>query len=443
MATRPGLGLRATQRQGLAPQARLGLRLLGLPTAALGEELGRLAAENPFVTLDPSAPPATARPHGTRSSFEIATDTVAEAVDLGSHLRLQLAVLPLGAAEQRAARAITWSLDENGLLDATLAEIAEATQAEAAEVETALAAVQGCDPPGVAARDLAECLALQLERRGTDRAVARRALLALADLARGQIGVAAARTGLSGDVLRRIAADLPLLSAAPAAAFAPVAQAITPDLILTFDESGQPVVQSNGTGTEVRLDARLRRSLTEAEAVSEQLRALADEAATLVSALRFRARTLVAVGTAIVAHQLGFLDPARRAPMRPLDRQQIAERLGLHPSTVGRAVGGKYLAAPTGVFALSAFFSAQLGPDGPSAHAVQQRLAQLVAAEAPDAILSDEALAQMLQREGVDIARRTVAKYRGCLGIAPSHIRRRRKAQTRGDGPKRPSGPRR
>ncbi len=433
MAVRPGLGLRTRQKLSLTPEIRQGMALLSMPTLALADELRRLADENPFLLLEDPQP--TGQGGTERSAFDIARDTVAEPQSLGAALRQQLAAMTLEDPVRQAAEAVTWALDERGYLDSDLTQLAEVTGLPQTVLQDGLHAVQRCDPAGVGAEDLRDCVRLQLIRLGLDEAAAGRAVGVLKDIADGHLTAAAQATGLTKADLKWVAQRLPDLSVVPAAAYAAAATPILPDLVLTFDAAGQAHLAETRAGPVVRLDGDLRQRLRNTAQDSPNLTQLARDGERLVGALRFRSKTLLRVGHAIVAHQLGFLDPTRMAEMLPLRRADIAADLSMHPSTIGRAVADKYISTPRGTFALASFFPARLGPGPQSAHAVQARLAQMIAAEGVDSVLSDETLAQRLQLEGVDIARRTVAKYRGCLGIAPSHIRKRRKALRRGDGP--------
>lgn len=434
MATRPGLNLRTTQRLAMTPEIRQGMALLAMPGAALAEELARQAEENPFLSLE--MPTRGAAVSG-RSAFEIASDTVAEIVDLGTHLRAQLGTLDLEADVARAARAITWALDDRGYLDTSVEQVADAAEVTPEVAQTALETVQRCDPPGVAALDLRDCLRLQLIAHGIDPRAASAGIDALEDISAGKWRAAVHSGALTLESAKRIGALLPTLTSVPAAPFDTPARTLTPDLAVSFAEDGTVrLTETKGLHPTLTLDARLQGEMREATETSPQLHAYARAGTQLIRALSFRSDTLLRVGAAIVAHQRGFLDPADTDEMAPLTRQTIAAELSLHPSTVGRAIAGKSLAWSGGTLPLSVFFPTQLGDAGPSAFTVQHRLAELVRAESPSAVLSDEALARQLQREGVDIARRTVAKYRGCLGIAPSHIRKRRKAKRGEDGPK-------
>ncbi len=434
MATRPGLKLRTTQRLALTPEIRQGMALLAMPGAALAEELARQTAENPFLSLD--MPARTATPSG-RSAFDIASDTVAEVADLGSHLRAQLGTLDLDDQTARAARAITWALDDRGYLDTTIDEVASAADVAPDVARTALETVQSCDPPGVAARDLRDCLRLQLIARGIDPRAASAGIEALEEISAGKWTAATHGTRLSLETAKRIGAVLPDLTSVPAAPFEAITRSLTPDLVLSFTADGRAeLTETQGLYPTLSLDARLQDKVRSSDDASAELQAYAASGTRLIRALTFRSDTLLRVGGAIVAHQRSFLDPAQIGEMTALTRHSLAGELSLHPSTVGRAIAGKSLAWPGGALPLSSFFPTQLGATGPSAFTVQQRLSELVRAERAGSILSDDALARQLQREGVDIARRTVAKYRGCLGIAPSHIRKRRKAKRGEDGPK-------
>lgn len=413
MAAATGLHLKARGNQRLSRDMMQGMAILARPAATLRAELEAAMLENP--ALDLAEPMAQGFGDG-------ATDRIRADPDLGSLLRDQLRLERLPQAVLRAARTITWALDDRGWLDMDLAEIASLADTSPEEAAAGLAAVQACQPAGVAARDLPECLALQLVAGGEDPSVARAAAACLPDLVAGHWKRASDTSGLDIGTLKRLAALLPALTAAPGAGFGAAARALLPDLVVRVEADGTLTV---GLKRGVLPNLRLHPGLPDDGRLAEARR----EAEGLIRALSFRRSTLLRVGAAVAEHQRAWLTGAADA-LGPLERQTVAAELGLHPSTVGRAVQDKAIDTPHGVLPLSALFPGTLdrSGDGPSVHAVQQRIARLIAAETGGRVLSDSEIAARLSEEGVDIARRTVAKYRGCLSIPPSHVRKRRKA---------------
>lgn len=418
MAQTPRLtpSLRQTQRLALTPGLRQGMHLLHLPTDALIEDLAALSTENPLLELRRPAPPAPGP--------QIAdTDTLAD------HVARQLALMPLDAEIAQLAEFLTGDLDDDGYLSSSTAELAELLALPPARIEAAVRALQACEPAGIGARCLAESLALQLIDHGIAPDEAQAAARHLDLLAEGRWTAAARATGLTRDRLGRIAALIPHLSPTPAARFGPTPPPLIPDFTVTKGPDGTLGVQfTEGSQPELVIDTALLASLSaNAPDIVKTYRAPSQAA---ISALAFRQSTLLRVTRALVTHQHRFflLGPDH---MAPLSRAALAETLGLHASTVGRAIAGKALEFNGAVMPLSRLLTPALaGSDGQaiSAFAVQQRIRRMVDAEPPAAPLSDDQIAAALRREGVDIARRTVAKYRGCMKIPSSFDRRRQKA---------------
>jgi RNA polymerase sigma-54 factor len=323
-------------------------------------------------------------------------------------------------------------VDEAGYLGEPLAEVAGRLGCPAAAVEAVLARLQQFDPSGVFARTLRECLALQL--READRLDP--AMAALLDhlelLAAADFGALARHCGVRADDLPEMIAELKALDPKPglAYAFEPVT-AVVPD-ILVQPTRGAWRVELNGA-TLPRLlvnhsyyvELARRASDKPAKAyLSERFQA----ASWLVKALDQRARTLLRVAEAVVAHQLPFLTHGVHR-LRPLLLRDIAEATELHESTVSRATADKYVATPRGNFPFRYFFSNALpGVAGGASHAaeaIRQQIKAMIEQEDPSNVLSDDQIVLGLRREGVAVARRTVAKYRESLAI-PSSVRRRR-----------------
>jgi RNA polymerase sigma-54 factor len=409
--------LRTRVRLGLSARVLGALAILRLPAAELSELLAAEAAANPFLL--PAAPPAGPTAGGIDAEGLARPDPSWQ-----QDLMLQLGRLALPPAVARAALLLVGELDSRGWLDVPLSEIAAREGLDLADLEAALAAVQSCDPPGVGARDLAECLALQLIDLGLSPAEARATVAELPRFARRDLPGLQRALGLSVEgvaarieLLRRLTPDPVGHRGAP-----PPAPRL-PDLVLVRSLTGPDRVALAHEALPLpRLDA----------ALAERARAegfgadLLDRALTLLRAVESRGATLLRIGDWLVQRQAPALRDGPGA-LRPVSRAECAAALGLHPSTVGRAVQGKALLADGRLWPLERLFP---GPAvrgdaaGPANAAVAHRLAMLIAAEPAGRPLSDAALAARLAAEGVDIARRTVAKYRDRLRIPPAHRRR-------------------
>ncbi len=418
---KPGtrLGLVQRQRLALTPAVRQSLEVLRLPAATLSERIAEELGRNPLLVRAGGGRGATA---------DFLPDLVAAEPGLLERLHAQIGLMPLDAPVRQAAEYLAGTLRDDGYLDATPAEIAAETGQPVAVIEAGLAALQACDPPGVGARDLAECLALQLLDRGLDRPIADAVVGMMADFAAARWARLEIGLGLPRARLQEIAALLPGLVPHPVAGLSAPVQALRPDLVARFRDGEIVVELARDALPRLRLDhALLQRSADDAFVAECRARAEA-----LIAALRQRGATLLRIGRHLAEVQAGFFSQGEAA-LQPLSRRQLAEALGLHPATVGRAVADKAIDVEGRLFPLSVFFSAPLpGPGGTMAAgaAVRRRIAALIAAEPAAAPLSDARLCAILRGEGVDIARRTVAKYREALRL-PSSADRRRLYRTR------------
>ncbi|TCP40220.1 RNA polymerase factor sigma-54 [Rhodovulum marinum] len=421
MNFRLSLSPRPTQGLRLTPGMRNGLAILRMPAADLSAELHRAAAENPLIRLHDPLPDAA-------QAGWTPADTLAAPDPLGERLRRQIALMPLDPATAAIARFLTGDVGEDGYLDAEAAETLTALGAAPDQIEAAIAALQSCEPAGVGARSLEECLALQLREHGVPEAEARAACTHLDLLAEQRFAALAAATGLSEPALRRMAEILPRLTPRPGDSVNGDPLPPVPEILVEEGPDGQfTATLDRHMLPNVEVDTNLAEGLARGAGGTR----MRDEAQGLVRALRFRERTLRAVAWLILSHQHRFFSEGIEH-LAPMTRAEMARALGLHPSTVGRALADKALSFRGAVHPLSLFVSPALpgpGARGVTAYAVQQRIRRLIDDEPPDDALSDDRIAEMLRGEGVDIARRTVAKYRQCLTIPSSFDRRRRKAR--------------
>lgn len=408
------LELRLQQRLALTPAVRLRLSMLRMVPADLDEALAREAAVNPFLRHQPR----------NRLVLTVAPDLLlAAAPALHEDLRGQLALMRLPKAVAGLAQELVAELGEDGLLAVDLPDFAELQGVALPLAEAALTALQACDPLGIGARDSAECLCLQLVDRGLSPQQAAATLAQLPVLARQDWAGAGAALGLDPAATQVRAALLRGLSPRPVLAQDQSVQRLEPDLRAQRRGDGSvKVVADSRTQPRVALDAAMiRRAQAEGFGAEHLLRAQA-----VISALAQRQSTLERIGDWLARTQAAFFDhgPGSLAPASQLD---LAAALDLHPSTISRALSGKAIDVDGRLWPLSVFFSRALPAVGGavSSRAVQRRLAEMIRAEDPAAPLSDDKIAEKLREQGVDIARRTVAKYRQGLRIPPSSTRRR------------------
>jgi RNA polymerase sigma-54 factor len=324
-------------------------------------------------------------------------------------------------------------LDEAGYLRGDIADAGERLGCPPARVARVLARLQEFDPPGVFARDLAECLALQLRDRDRLDPAMQTLLDNLPLLAARNAAALMRLCAVDAEDLAEMVAEIKSLDPRPGHAFDPtVAQPVVPDIIMRAQPEGGWAVELNPeTLPRVLVNnryyarvTRRARSKAEREYLSDRLQA----ANWLVKSLHQRAITILKVAAEIVRQQEGFF--RRGVPaLRPLILRDIADAIGMHESTVSRVTTNKYMATPRGLFELKYFFTSSIaaskGGESHSAEAVRFRIRDLIAGEASHDTLSDERIVELLQQQGVDIARRTVAKYREAMRI-PSSVQRRR-----------------
>ncbi len=316
-------------------------------------------------------------------------------------------------------------LDEAGYLRSGLDGAAERLGCPAARVERVLARLQEFDPPGVFARDLPECLALQLRDRNRLDPAMQLLLDNLPLLAARNAPVLMRICGVDAEDFADMVAEIKSLDPRPGHAFdPPLAQAVVPDIIMRAQPQEGWIIELNAETlprvlVNNRYYARISgaaRNKAEREYLTDRLQA----ANWLVKSLHQRATTILKVASEIVRQQDGFFRHGVPA-LRPLILRDIADAIGMHESTVSRVTTNKYMATPRGLFELKYFFTSSIaasrGGDAHSAEAVRFRIRGLIEGEPSHETLSDERIVDLLQEEGVDIARRTVAKYREAMRI--------------------------
>jgi len=316
-----------------------------------------------------------------------------------------------------------------------VADIALRLGVSVEEVEEVLASVQGFDPSGVGARCLKECLAIQLKERDRyDPPMA--ALVRHLDLAARRDFTALRRIcGVDDEDLADMFAELRMLNPKPGSRFGstPV-QPIVPDVAVRAAPDGSWLVELNSDTLPRVLVNQTYYAKVVRNSKDRERAYLADCLQTanwLVKSLDQRAKTILKVSTEIVRQQDAFLAHGVRH-LRPLNLKMVAEAIGMHESTVSRVTSNKYMSTPRGIFELKYFFTSAIasseGGEAHSAEAVRHRIRTLIDGESADDVLSDDTLVRLLRESGVDIARRTVAKYREALRI-PSSVQRRREKQ--------------
>ena len=487
MTLAPRLDLRQSQSLVMTPQLKQAIGLLQLSNLELEAVLMDAAAANPLlqvsgqegekeVKADPKAEePAEAGSAGGESALDIAAELIDRDRDTGDfpdfaasgggglegdfsgdfaprggptlseHLHDQLCMVHAAPEQIFIARQIIGQLDEAGYLTIPLEELARDLGVAVLDAEAALRVVQSLEPTGVGARDLGECIALQLAERDRLDPCIRLMLANLDLLARGNLAQLKRMCRASDEDIAEMIADIRSCDPRPGHVFGiEPAPPVVPDVLVRGDGAAGWLVSLNRENlprlvVDRAYHARVSPSCRDKAASSWLGEQLAD-ANRLVRALDQRQRTILTVAREIVKRQEGFFRRGVSA-LVPLTRREVAEATDLHESTVSRVTANKFLHCPRGCFELRFFFASGVSASGggeqgsdqgaASAEAVKAAIKALIDAEPADGILSDDALVSELKKQGYEIARRTVAKYREAAGLGSSVQRRRQKALAR------------
>jgi RNA polymerase sigma-54 factor len=362
------------------------------------------------------------------------SETLTPDISLAEHLSQQLTQAGLSPVDRMIGAALIDALDDWGYMRADVRELADRLGASEADVLRVLGIAQGFEPTGVMARDIPECLGLQLKER--DRLdPAMQALLQNLDLlAKGHADRLMVVCGVDREDLADMIAEVRSLTPKPGAAFGgEPAPSVAPDVYIRQAPDGTWVVELNSDALpRVLMNQRYYATVSKSAKREEDKQFVAECAANaswLVKSLDQRAKTILKVAREIVRQQDGFFAHGV-AHLRPLNLKTVATAIEMHESTVSRVTSNKYLSCARGVFELKYFFTASIasadGGEAFSAEAVRHQIKGLIDAETSREILSDDRIVEILREHGIDIARRTVAKYRESLRI-PSSVERKRK----------------
>jgi len=351
---------------------------------------------------------------------------------LGDHLRSQLSVSVFSEDIRDAAETIIGNLDEDGYLTAPLEEIAAMGEHTQEQIEAALKAVQSLDPAGVGARDLRECLLLQLESRNAKGGVAWQIVanhLRLVEMRQlRELAKVLARPPEHIEIAVRV---IKRLNPRPGLRYSgPGARVVEPDVYITKDGDNWIIQMNDEEIPQLRLNSQYRKMLDRDQGATKDVRDYVRERYTsaiqLMKNIEQRKQTILKVCESIVRRQMDFLAQGLDF-LKPMMIKEVAEEVGVHPSTVSRAVAGKYVHTPQGVFELRYFFSeAVQGPSGSATPLLllKRRVKKMIEEEDSAHPLTDEQITAMLQASGIQVTRRTVAKYREDMKIPSTHQRR-------------------
>lgn len=357
---------------------------------------------------------------------------VSSPVRLPDHLRQQLSLVVMPEEIREAADSVIGNLDDNGYLVATLDEIATYGEHPLEDVEKALEEVQSLDPAGVGARDVRECLMLQMESRGGKGGVAWQILdehMKLLELKQYRelarlLGRPPEHIDLAIEVIKGLDPKPGLRYCGPGA------RAVEPDVYITKEGDDYLIELNDDDLPPLRLNREYLKMLDRDKQPDKDVRNYIKErftsASMLIKNIEQRKQTILRVCQSVVDRQREFLDFGIEQ-LRPMMIKEIAEEIGVHASTVSRAVAAKYVHTPQGVFELRFFFSeAVQGPSGSTTPllVLKQKVKKMIEEEDPKKPLTDEHLTELLQQEGFQVTRRTVAKYREDMKIPSTHQRR-------------------
>ena len=451
--------LKLAQRQQLVmtPRLQQALRLLQLPTLELEQELKAEMQSNPLLEFDedeeepdrqqkeggdePQAGNLDSWSDIFNDGFEMQykeqeelPEEFVERVPIsrlsaGDNLLRQLRMSATDPELLAIGEYLIGSLDDRGFLTIGLDEIQNVFQVSEARALAALRLVQSLDPPGIAARDLPECLLLQLAARGEeDSLVAQIIREHFPELMQRKYQEIARKLKLTVDDVQDAARSIGELDPKPGLELSSEEpQYIIPDLVVE-EVDGEYVIYLNDRHLpRLRIADNYKEYLVSASReTKDYVQGKLNQAQWLIRTVEQRRATMVKVMAAIIEEQREFFDKGPQA-LRPLTLQQVASKIGMHESTVSRVTNNKTVQTPRGIFRLKYFFSSSLSTedgDEVSAKAAKSRIQEIVAKEEPKHPLSDQKIADILREEGLMIARRTVAKYREQLGVLPARLRK-------------------
>ncbi len=483
MALETRLDLRLTQKLVLTPQLQQAIKLLQLPQLELQQALNEELVENPFLEEgvdDDGAPeeasgetdanPAENTETPLEKIFEFGTedyfaDRASDGRDLGyftpgteappsfeqflgtttdltDHLLWQLRFSDVSPELGAICEAVIGNLNEDGYLDSTAEELGTFCAAELHHVEAAIRIVQSFDPPGIAARDLKECLLIQLTLLELEGSLAARIVQeGLGELERKRYGVLASRFEVSEDDIVTAVRVIEQLEPRPARNFVSGETTyVVPDVTVTRGDDGWIITLNDDGLPRLRLSRFYRKLLGDRKNLSKEERGFLEErkrsALWLLKSIDQRNKTIYRVTESILEFQDDFFDRGV-AFLRPMTLKDVARDLGMHESTISRVTSNKYIQTPFGLLPYRFFFSSALqssrGGAEIAATSVKEMVKKIIAEEDPDSPRSDQNIADILKARGVSIARRTVAKYRDELKIPAQKRRKRASSSTARD----------
>ena len=416
----------------LTPQMRLAISLLQMPLVKLKEFVEKQVEENPLLNLENVKPPKEVNYDFTsEEDRDYKESLITKPATLQDHLLSQLQLLADSDNVREIGESIIGNINDDGYLGCPIEDIKpESRKITQSEAEKALCLIQTFDPIGVGARDLRECLLLQLRSKGQNDSLACQIVdKYLPNLQNKRYDYIAKKFKVPVEKIKESMKEIANLEPKPGRSFSterPVY--LIPDAIVRKNKDGYELIPNDWELPRITLNEKYKRMLKQKDApedakvyLNERLRA----ARSLINAISKRRETIQQVTETIVSIQNGFLENGA-TDFKPMTLEQIAKRIGKHKSTVCRAVTGKYLQTPQGIFELRSFLSSgvkQENGDFLSSKAIKSRTKNLIENENKEKSLTDWEIADLFKKDGVSVARRTVAKYRSQLKILSSKSR--------------------
>ena len=352
---------------------------------------------------------------------------------LEDQLMEQLSFADLKECEARIGEYLVEAIDENGYLSVSVDDASQALKVKPCAVERILKVIQSFEPVGVGARSLEECLVIQLDAKGLlDESIEYIIRNHLQDLGENRIQLIAKDTGLTVSQVQAVADLIRTLDPKPGRAYSSgeSVRYVVPDIIVEKEADDYEIITTDSTVPHLMVSAfyvNLAKTHKEDEEVQKYLSDRYNSALWLIKSIEQRKQTIFKVASAVIEHQKEFLDKGEKY-LKPMTLKQIADVVGVHESTVSRSINGKYIQTPRGVFEIKYFFSSGVGGgngEGLSSNSIKKFIREIVDNEDPKKPCSDQEMVEILSQKGIEISRRTVAKYREAMNILSSSKRRR------------------
>jgi RNA polymerase sigma-54 factor len=465
-----GLNVEQTQKLIMTPELRQAITVLQLSSLELSNYIEQQLQENPLLELREDDPgkgeesSAGEKPveleeekreydldweeyfHDSRDlgmsrqekrqeekeySYE---NFLSQAPTLSEHLLSQLNLSPCHGRDRQIGEYLIGNIDENGYLQITLEEVASRLKVDGGDVAGMLRIIQGFDPPGVGARNLVECLLIQVDQLEIKNEILNKLIREyLVDLAKGKLNRIAQNLGVTVQEVQQAADILKTLDPKPGRNFSSLndTRYIIPDIVLEKVEGEYIILVNDVNIPRITINSTYRSVLSQDKNFDPKTRRFVESklnaAAWLIRSIEQRRLTLYRVANCLVELQRDFLDRGVKH-LKPLNLKKVAELVGLHESTISRATSNKYIQTPQGVFEMKYFFSTGLNNAAgttTSAESIKKMLQEIVAGEDSKTPLNDQKISELFRQRGIKISRRTVAKYRDELGIPAIRKRKR------------------